>query len=311
MVHTGSVLLRVLIAIGVVSVALTAEAQPRPAEVIVSWSAPPECRDAAAVYPLIEDHLGRGLEARDALAVRVEIAAVAAGYRARLRFGDGTPERALDGASCESVVDAAALIMAMALREAMPRPPPAGAPPAPRLEVASAVAVDGPRRWGLTLRADAVGGVGVMPGAGVAAGASVGVLLGEWRIGVEGRLWREGDATLVPGAGARIDLWTAGMLGCRALGAAGLVGCAGLEAGEMGAVAYGFEGAGRGRELWLAALGRLEVAVPLGAGFSFVAAGDLVAPASAPQFVLDDSTEIYAARAAAARVQLGLEARIY
>ncbi|HUH03544.1 MAG TPA: hypothetical protein VML75_16215, partial [Kofleriaceae bacterium] len=251
--HTGPVLLRMVIASAVVCAASLAQAQPR--EVIVSWSAPPECAPAAAVYPLIEEHLGRGLNPGDALAARVEIGGVERGYRARLRFGDGTPERVLEGASCESVVDAAALIMALALREATPvAPPPAPAvATVPSLGVANGVTPEGPRRWGLAVRIDGVGGVGVMPGAGLAAGVSVGVLVGEWRVGIEGGLWRDDDASLemVSDAGATIDLWTAGVVGCRSLGAPLLAGCAGLEAGSMGAVGYGFEGAGRGSELWL------------------------------------------------------------
>lgn len=308
-VHTGAVLLRIVIAVGMVCAPSVAQAQPR--EVIVSWSAPPECRAAADVYPLIEEHLGRGLNAGDALAARVEIGGVDSGYRARVRFGDGTPERVLEGASCDSVVDAAALIMALALREATP-PPPAIAP-VPSLAVARSVAPEGPRRWGVAVRADGVGGIGVMPGAGVAAGMSVGVLVGEWRVGIEGGLWRDDDASLdeASGAGATIELWTAGVVGCRSLGVPLLSGCAGGEAGSMGAVGFGFEGAGRGRELWVAALGRVEAVVPLGFGFSLTGAADLVAPASAPRFVLDDASEVYRARAAGARLRVGLEARIY
>ena len=79
----------------------------------------------------------------------------------------------------------------------------------------------------------------------------------------------------------------------------------------MAASAYGFEDAGRGSELWLAALGRVEASLSLGFGISLVGAADVVAPASAPRFVLADGTEIYAARDAALRLRVGVEARIY
>lgn len=98
----------------VIAMSCVAQAQPRPIE--LEWSAPPECPDAIAVEREVVRLLGdappgetthvRGSIVRDGGGLRLELWTARAGV-------EGT--RTIEGGSCEALVEAGALVIAIAI----------------------------------------------------------------------------------------------------------------------------------------------------------------------------------------------------
>lgn len=90
---------------------------PSAGPIVLTWSAPEGCPDQAAVVARIERLLGGPPRASDRrLDARAEVEAIPRGFRLEidLATGDFESKRVLQGALCESVADAAALVIALA-----------------------------------------------------------------------------------------------------------------------------------------------------------------------------------------------------
>ena len=131
--------------------------QPARAQEHGGYSVGPNCPAESEFWTLVESHL-RNPSARDALTVRVEASELEGQALARVTFGseEGAAAREVSAATCLEAVQAAALVVALALdsraqeqQSAVPPPrPPPIAPPPPRTEPRRAPALPdaAPRR---------------------------------------------------------------------------------------------------------------------------------------------------------------------
>jgi|RhiMethySRZTD1v2_1073278.scaffolds.fasta_scaffold190589_3 hypothetical protein len=118
-------------------------AQPAPAQQHGGYSVGPNCPGESEFWALVESHL-RNPSARDALPVRVEASELEGQAQARVTFGNeqSPAARELSAATCLEAVQAAALVVALALDARAqqqqgalaptvppPRPPPNASPP--------------------------------------------------------------------------------------------------------------------------------------------------------------------------------------
>ncbi|HEY1536837.1 MAG TPA: hypothetical protein VGF76_22600, partial [Polyangiaceae bacterium] len=109
-----------LVAIGALFVAGVAAAEATPARVSLHWTAPDECPDDAQLVHQIEALLGQSLleAGEQTLTVRATAQGDAGrGYAAKVSFtgAQGTEERYLEHPSCENLVQALALVIALAI----------------------------------------------------------------------------------------------------------------------------------------------------------------------------------------------------
>src|SRR5688500_2881460 len=110
--------------------------QPAPAQQHGGYSVGPNCPVESEFWALVESHL-RNPSARDALPVRVEASELEGQAQARVTFGSGqgAAARELSAATCLEAVQAAALVVALALdarseeQQRAPRPQPSALPP--------------------------------------------------------------------------------------------------------------------------------------------------------------------------------------
>jgi hypothetical protein len=239
----------------------------RPSEgVPVRWEAPGECPDLAALRGRVHALVPGLLDRRDAAGSRVEIEirAGADGYAATVfvRNRDGETRRELAASDCEIVLEASALILAVALdpvgasmslneeaaieptpapRAAEPEPPAEREPaveaePVEQLVIASDSAeVDPPRRIGIGVRVLGGGGYGPTTTGYATIGGTLALIGPRWRAELGG-LWAiprivRTDA----GFGGRFDSWAVLGRGCFApkLRRLELPSCGGLELGSV------------------------------------------------------------------------------
>lgn len=182
--------------------------QPSPAAsepLQLEWQGEPSCGDAATVRAGALELLG-GTTPRRRLAARATLQREGRGWQVHLET-DSEGERGtreLRGESCAAVQRAVSLMLAMIL-ESEPPAPPGVAPaapvsPAPPPAVAPAAGViDAPAREARSpergvgirwlLAPELSGGVGATPKSGIALGASAGLVLARFELGVAGRYW--------------------------------------------------------------------------------------------------------------------------
>lgn len=169
------------------------------APIALSWSAPPSCPDGAEV----EAQVRRLVGGETAGPVRLRAAArVKEGppwvVRLTVRSRAGRSERRLEAESCETLAEAVAVILGLALE----RSPPPRAPLTPKegrllRRDASTLEVQ------LRVEAGVSAGAGHLPGASVGGQVGVGVLFGELSIGAGLAFWPRVETS---GASARVEV---------------------------------------------------------------------------------------------------------
>ena len=245
----------------------------RPTEgVPLRWEAPLECPDQPALRERVHALVPGLLDARDAAGSRVEasVRAGAEGYEATVvvRNGDGETRREFAASDCETLTDAAALILAVmldpvglsvALRERAPELEPAAEleptstpeaelpiDPEPPIETApveqptvsferTSAADDRPRNLGFGVRVLGGGGYGPTNAAHATVGGTLALLGPRWRVelgalGVIPRIVRVDG-----GLGGRFDGWAVLGRGCFApkIRRLELPLCGGVELGSV------------------------------------------------------------------------------
>lgn len=122
-----------LIALLVTSVASVASGTPEPIQ--VALSAPAECPKTASLIERVAAILGGSPQSDPSLLVGIAIEGGSESYRARVhtRMGGVEGERELEGDSCEAVIDAVALVLALLLRPHVEEPEPPGEEGVPEL----------------------------------------------------------------------------------------------------------------------------------------------------------------------------------
>ncbi|HTV20410.1 MAG TPA: hypothetical protein VMG12_17120, partial [Polyangiaceae bacterium] len=244
-------------------------------------SAPRECPDAAALERAVAAHVGRAVPLDD---VSLSIERGRSAWHARLQTADG--ERELEAESCPAAIDAAALVLALAVEPEAPAP--AEAPTASTASTASAApgaasaargsallpgadgsasvvidaashandaaSADRDERVGFGLGAGVLGEVGLLPAPSLGVRLAFGVTWWAWRLELAGvallprRAELGGDAALV----ADIAWWAAELSACRRLIGA-LQGCAGPELGVLHGEGSGVDAPRSAEGTWAAA----------------------------------------------------------
>ena len=197
---------------GVACAALTVATPVAAAEPALRWTAPPSCPSERA----LNEAILRGLPAPDAatrrkVTARAEVARGGEGYAVRLVIAteEATAERRFEGATCDEVAAASALIVALAI-DARARVPALVASPADAAPPSAPVtaASPGPPLRASVLASAALDGA-TLPSATVGGALGVAVARRPWRAEVEGALFAHRSTP-----GGRFGLATVTVRGC-------------------------------------------------------------------------------------------------
>ena len=265
--------------LGAAPFASAQEAAPR---VALRWNAPDECPDDAALLAAVQGFLGEPLSAANEqhLSVTLSVTGAAGAFAAKMRFKSksGVEERFLEHPECSKLMEACALLAALAInpervkaRQAQAQervepaqPAPAPAEPSPNREPAPVVHGEEPRqdepssaaaptpraRVGAAVRAglDLVGFASagtlptVAPGAWSPARVSAGPFqAGRRRVATGFRAPRPCPES--ENGSIELGLWTLGARACALprLGDWSLHGCLGADVGDMTGTGQGLE----------------------------------------------------------------------
>jgi hypothetical protein len=231
----------------------------------------------------------------------------------------GATRRSLNGESCQAVAEAAAAAIALALKppdaEPEPRPAePAEQPAAPAPEPPLKAPVrrapkpskhEAPR---LRFAARLVGGADffVFPSPAFDVTASAGLLVGQrWQIEAFG-LWLPSQRSTVAGAEADFQLLGGGARGC-ILPTEWLVGCLGLEVGQVRARGQNVTHSRAGNATWVAPEADLVVLRPLAGPLSLALEGAAAVPLARTEFQIS-GVGVHELPVATGRLGLGVEA---
>lgn len=289
-------------AIAIVIVGAAIAAGRARASTPASWRVPAECGGSAALAARVAAQAGRPLTDAESISVDVAISArPAGGYLALVDVISvrGAARRQVEGADCGAVVEAVALVLALAMADA----------PTPGGEVARpVVAAAAPLRF---LVGGAVGvDRGALPAPAPGAAVVIALVRGPWRLELGGEVYRAAFAATAVDPAQGVDV---GLLGgrarlCRRVGP--LRACVGGALGRL-----------EGRPVELDAPStesRRWSAVTAGVGWSYRFAGrfavgldvDGVAAIDRPEFVLSDDTRLHQPAAVGVRMGGGLEVEI-
>lgn len=277
---------RIAWAVLVALVAHPALADPKRTPIALEWEAPASCPDRSQAIHKIEQLLRGPAEADEPVAARVEIKSIEnARWSVRLlvtQASGGTGERYFEGASCERVADAVALILALtidpvAVAAASSEPPAPIEPkakPAPRVVTPPSRPRPRPRpRPDESERTEvhgiaglrAAGDVGTLPAPTMGVGAVFDLVIGRARLEADGTAWlpRTADADR-EGSGAEVGLLSAALHGCVALLWTSVVvdACFGGEGGRSSGNGVGIAHPRQAVGPWWALLGGVAVRAP-------------------------------------------------
>jgi len=289
-----------LVGVGLSTVAGAGQAEGSPGQVSVRWSAPDECPDDARLLHQIETLLGKSLLEFNAQTLRVRASAqgnAEQGYAGKISFSSelGDQERYLDHPSCDRLVEAMALVIALAIDpervqaardaedagSAAMGPTPAAAPssatsercppampPEPPHEH-EACHDPAPRTSHLPLRGlraavHGLAGAGALPGFGGGMEAALGWQPEGFRVELLGRYWVPRSQSIGLSTDGRLDLALA-TLGARAcwllpVNAWRFSACGGADLGNERATGVALENSRSRDALYAQASGSLEVA---------------------------------------------------
>jgi hypothetical protein len=236
-------------------------------------------------------------------------------WSAVLKWGAAT--RTLSGESCQSVTQAAVVILAMAIdpgveadgEEPLPRAVPKRR--APTVEAADAPRSREPEprstdfAWGASLRT--LGEFGVLPGPAWGGSALLrgGLRENFGEIGLLGLLPQSAMLLDQPNQGGRFYWLGVQLAGCSAVGTI-LFACAAFEAGQITGSGFGVRDPRTGSGPWLAPGVQGLLKLPLAHRWHFEAAlGGFVALVR-PEFELDDQGVVHQPDLVSARLELGI-----
>lgn len=328
---------------------LAAQVPEPPSPPAISWSAPSACPDADALTAAISRRLGRPLADELRLAGTITQHATSPRFRLRLdlTLEDHDSTRTLTAERCPSLVDAAALLIALQLAHSEPPPPTASDPPLadpdppattapldaplaeplpppdvwqddpqpPPISPASSAPPPPPPRPAVGALVRVHGGpeYGGVPGLSGAVGLTIGALWRRARLELHGLYIAPRTATL--GANAvRVDLFAGSAHGCARLGrgALELPLCGGLELAAVRGRASG-PSAQSGSGPRLAAVVTAGLVWHLRPRLGLTLALHGLAHLYGPRFELRDPGEpvaLFRPSPVSARLLLGLELRL-
>lgn len=266
------------------------EPAPRPA-IELDWEAPPGCPDGDSVREEALRLIGPMAQGTHHLKASAAISpAVAKGWTLSLATDlDGvTGERTLSGTSCESLSDAAALMLALILNPDLAAPK-APEPPAPKAEPPAPPAWPKPR-WQVGAHAGLQ--TGAIQSRSSTFALSFGIVLGRLSLRIMPGLSLPQDVFVNTDErlGGRLWAGTAGALGCfsQGLGFLQLGPCVGFDVTRLAARGLGVLHPRETTVYWSSAEAGLLVGLPVGYGVHFELAGLGVVPLHRPTVYLDD-----------------------
>lgn len=198
-------------------------------DITIAWDAPSECPEREELRSRVEGLLGRGLEGEfeRRLAVTAVARKEAESYGVVITTidGDGNRrERSIEGATCEAIVDATALVIALAIDPSSiawqtppPPPPPVTTSTAARTQPPGLPTneADGLRAPGipflipiprLDFRVGARAGAAVLPDSGIGFSFGGAILWDVLRFQTAGTVWLDRQVSAVPNA--KVGLWS-------------------------------------------------------------------------------------------------------
>jgi hypothetical protein len=278
-----------------------AQGEP-PEKLSVTWDAPASCPDLRRVRAAIAAALGASTREQNLspLAASGTVTEGEGRFRLliRLRSTGASETKSLEAATCETLADAFALVVAFTFDpSAGHRPPPTVDAPEP----SNATPVASPRApppapaegAGARLMAGPLIalGAGALPFPAYGVGARVAVETGpRWELA--GMFWPEQPAS-VPAQPSRTvgaDVWLATVQpsACLSFARGAVASCAGGELGAMQARSTGVPLAGSGTSWWLALTAGVSLRAAITRGISLRLRLDAGVPFFRPRFILED-----------------------
>lgn len=255
-------------------------------------------------------------------------------WQLELELGDATEPRTFVAPGCDTVLDAAAFVVAIGvdptlagLSEPAPEipappprdeappastPPPAATPPPIAAPVPASTPAKPRRTTGYIRLAGGIDGGG-LPRVGALFEAAGGVRRRWWRAEIHGlfRLQSKAVAAANPAVGGTFSMWAVGARGCGVphFRSAEFPICAGAEGGRVLAEGAGFGGAKRSRTPWAAALIGPSVALAIRPNIAFVIQATLGIPLVRTEFRVDDVGRVHHTGPVFGRGVIGFEGR--
>jgi hypothetical protein len=271
----------------------------------LEYAAPAECPSAATLREAVANLVIR--ERSRPFSVQVTVGLDGRSYRSTMVTSDGA-HRVLSGPTCAEVVEATAVVLALAIGPKRV-PVPAGERGAPTQTVSPAAPTSSRR---LSAGASSRGDIGTLPHATLGFSGELGIHGARWSGRVAGTYWLGARGMLAdaPRAGGEFAWWTGAAEACGVPGHAGLrlELCGGVELGRLGAHGIGVPVKRHPSTPWGALTaeagltwpvsGWLRLRASLGVSLSFL---------GRRRFVLDDLGTVHEPAWVAGRAELGPE----
>jgi hypothetical protein len=293
------------------------------AAVAIDWSAPEDCDRRDRVLARVDELVG-GVES-EALAASTTVTRTAHGYRVSMHVvtNGQSLDRTFEGATCQSIVEASALVIAVLVEPVKVADAIADVPLPPVSQHETSVAqpvetpkVDSvptpPRRdtWTILLGPRVGLGVGAVPSASAFGGAEFSVSYRRARFGLVGRVWIPTEQYGGPrqGAGVLVGLATLGPSACVAFvrSIAVVEACLGVDIGVQDGAGQLIRSPLHSYAPWLSLAPGFALR---GAKASFPAFLSLDLPLQIlrPTFAIDDYGTLYEAPILGFRAALGID----
>jgi hypothetical protein len=287
-----------------------ADPDPSQGNLSVSWDAPAICPDVAHVRAEVASMLqGSTPESHVAqLAARGTVTLVEGRFQLRIQLDSrGASEtKAMDAATCDTLADAFALVVAFTFDPSVGRRrPPAAAAPGSASAVAVTPRPEPPAPWHEPSAPSTEGpptrllagplialGAGALPFPAYGLGGRIAIESGaRWELA--GMIWpKEPTAPVVvdPSHTVGADVWLASLApsACLSFVRDAVDACGGGEVGALRARGSGVPVSGSGTSWWLALTAGLSVRAPVTPGFGLRFRLDVGVPIYRPSFMLED-----------------------
>jgi hypothetical protein len=280
-------------------------------ELTLDYTAPPECASESSIRAAVARLVTKPRS--EAFSAQVVIEKSETGYLSRIR-ATSSAERALPGATCDEVVEATAVILALAISPKNPAAVthPAAPPPQDRGRAASEASASQRSGPDVTLKVGISGDSSVLPRPAFGFSGYVGLQGEIWTVQVGGNYFLQQRAALPQdeNRGGDLALWTVWPSACGApiRGRARLELCAGPELGQILGDGFGISSPRHAAALWLGALGAAQLSLGLSTHFrAYAAFGAVVRLTPDRPFVLDGIATVHEPRRISGRANLGGE----
>lgn len=289
----------------------------------LTWQAPAQCPDEAAVNAQIDAFLEGSVVPEEEVRADVEVIRERTEWVATLQLsiGGDSEVRELRDPACDLVATASAFVIAAAVAPEFPvrdeaKPYPVSEDQTAPTNVASpqstADPVAEPSSRGVRgfARLVAALDLGSLARPAVGPRLSAGLDWGRWRLEFPATLLPAGRASTGSGSVAT-TLWIVGARGCRAFGTEPVEVplCVGVEAGRFVARGRGFDDASTARAPWVAPTLDCGLRWTFLDPFGLNLAAGVVVPAHRPRFDVEGFGLAHRSNAAAFRAELGFEVR--